>query len=255
MKTAILISGQMRSFAQRLPNLHWMVFRHFPDPHFFVSAADDADADSAELLRARFETDGIRRVFIEKVKQPDLPEPDATLAAHAPFAISVPVQAILRQLWALERCWELMARNSQFAVSSGTTFVRCRPDLHFYNTRLPSHVPINECHVPWWGGFGGINDRFAVMGSLAAASYFRTYSRLPKLLDAGCPLHPESLVAGSLAMPQNYPLVIRKTLLAEFGCTMANGQTRGPEHQHGDIFVYLDALRQAGEMPTLTGPQ
>ena len=58
--------------------------------------------------------------------------------------------------------------------------------------------------TPWWGKFGGLNDRFAVMEPEMAADYFGVYYRIPKLLEAGCPFHPESLLKA--ATEQHYHL-------------------------------------------------
>src|SRR4051812_18224185 len=37
MSTAVLISGQMRTFASCVANQNWMVFRKLKDPYFFIS--------------------------------------------------------------------------------------------------------------------------------------------------------------------------------------------------------------------------
>jgi hypothetical protein len=83
-------------------------------------------------------------------------------------------------------------------IGERDTVVRLRPDLWF-------HEPISmaECDLslpgsvnhPWWGNFGGINDRFAIMPSKRAQDYFDAYPSINQAIAEGCPLHPESLVA------------------------------------------------------------
>lgn len=206
MKTAVLISGQLRSFAQCLPTLHWHLFRKLDDPHFFVSCADDAQAQDAYLLEAYY-----KNVHIERVVQPTLPEPPARYAAHAPYAISVPIQSIMRQLWHLNRVWEFFREKNDFAQGYDQ-IIRCRPDLHMQRFELPPRahvlssgvsltVPFSptDAYTPWWGRYGGVNDRLAVMGSEAARAYFTAFTKLDEILKAGCPLHPETIQHEALA--------------------------------------------------------
>jgi hypothetical protein len=87
-------------------------------------------------------------------------------------------------------------------------------------------VDLESVATPYWGRFGGVNDRFAVMGTEAAYDYFSTFSRLGNLLDSGCPLHPESLVKASL---ESHFRIIRDTMQTEFSTIRKNGEVRGPE--------------------------
>jgi len=271
MKTAILISGHMRSFERCLPTLHWHVFRHFTpkvvegssstynaDPargcvgwyapgggyigrekppfestcDFFVSTEPDADAPKAELLRAKYPGS---RVEIDLTPQPaasflyqraavvegrPFGIPSAAdlnaAAAHAPYAISVPVEAVLGQLWRLQQCWSFVPMDT---FKGYDLIIRCRPDLWMESFALPKFpnkrpvpvampdgptlvigrgMPDTIASTPWWGRFGGVNDRFAILGLGAAFRYFCTFENIPALLQAGCPLHPESLIKASL---------------------------------------------------------
>lgn len=267
MKTAIILTGHMRTFARCLDNLHWFVFRHFPDADFFVSTIKDAQSGSAELLRAKYPK---ARVEIEVVDhQPELPlplkpyAPDWTLGrmySHEPYAISVHPQAVLRQLWQLERGWAMANARVNEGLKEAYAFqrvyglvVRCRPDLWFRSCGLPLFVnlmvnphPKSICETdgsqawcPWWGRFGGCNDRFAILGTKAAEAYFTTYSRIPKLIADGCPLHPESLVAASL---QDAGCTIYDTMRAEFSTLRMDGTFRDPEITMVDI-AHLAASR------------
>jgi hypothetical protein len=230
MKTAVLISGEARTFARCLPSLQWTVFRKLINPQFFVSVAKDDDAKSMELLLDRYPD-----TRIEVVEQPTLDEPPAQLADHAPYAISSSIQAILRQLWFLSRVWrfhEEQAKGEKFDA-----YVRCRPDLHLHRFRT-AVAGRNEAVVPWWDTYGGINDRFAVLGPTAASAYFQTWDVLPELLAAGCPLHPESLVCAAL---ERAGVVIDATLAAEFSCRRKDGTLVFPRPQAGEICDYISA--------------
>lgn len=229
----------MRTFARCLPTIKWHVLRHFQPEQlgssidFFVSTVRDGDAPSAELLRREFPQS---RVEIDLVDaQPELPIPlpphadDWTLGrmyGHEPYAISVHPQAILRQLWQLNRCWEFFTRRvgeiqreekRVGIVPEYDLIIRLRPDSWFRSFAPPSGLneewSMLRALTPWWGRFGGINDRFALLGLEAARAYFTTYAQLPDLLASGCPLHPESLIRASL---ERNHCDVHDTLLVEF---------------------------------------
>ncbi len=217
MKTAILISGQTRTFSRCLASQHWAVFRKLEQPHFYVSVADDADAPSMELLRKQYPN---APIFIEKVNQPQLSEPPASLALHAPYAISSSVQAILRQLWHLSRVWRFAQDNGAGECDG---FIRSRPDLHFHSAKVEglACVEPSEAFTPWWGTYSGVNDRFAVLGKEAAKAYFTAWDKLPEMLNDGCPLHPESIICAAM---QRAGITISPTLSAEFAALRPDGK-------------------------------
>lgn len=243
MKTAIIITGHMRTFERCLPTMHWHVFRHFPSADFFVSTIEDADAIKAGLLRVRYPQ---AHVEIETVKeQPDcvaeLRGAGVTLPTewqpgrsymHEPFAITSHPQAVLRQLWQLRQGWELFCNTA--ALDDYSLIIRCRPDLWFHSFTQPLLGGFRSgdwCWSPWWGRFGGMNDRFAVVEAGAAPAYFGTYSKIKEMMTEGCPLHPESLLANALARGN----VVNQTLFAEFSTLRANGQMRAPEISSIDL--------------------
>ena len=94
MKTAILISGHLRSFERCLPNLAWMVFRHFPNADFYVSTIEDEDAHKATFLREKYPN---AKIIIDAVKeQPQIALPagcpkewtPGKTYTHEPYAVS-----------------------------------------------------------------------------------------------------------------------------------------------------------------------
>ena len=207
MKTAVIISGQTRTFRHCWRTLHWCLFRKLPKPHFFVSVADDAAAPDMDLLRQRFE-----HVHIEYVTQPEIAPPDRELGAHSGWVWHAPVDAILKQLWALQRGYHYFRECAGDGLKGFDLIVRCRPDLWAQDIELPRDdgtgwvpqegpcVGRNDCWTPWWSSFGGVNDRMAIMGPDAAPHYFGTFSNREILWDMGCPLHTETMIKASLEL-------------------------------------------------------
>ena len=237
MRTAVVFTGAMRSFEKCLPTQAWHVFEKLGTPDFFVSTVADADAGKASLLVDRY---GADRVKIDVVA--DQPDCIAELRArgcvlpgewqkgkpytHEPYAISVHPQAVARQLWQLNRAAEV------FNLSIYDRVIRIRPDLWFHSCDSALDVEPDVCRAPWWGRFGGMNDRFAVMGREAVVPYFCTYSAIPALLLRGCPLHPESLVKASVELRG---CLVRSRLLASFSTLRTTGEMRGPEVLNDDL--------------------
>lgn len=254
MTTAVIISGQARTFGRCFRNQKWACFDKLENPRFFVSIANDSDAASIQLLSDAYPGN----VHVETVAQPVLSEPPFETCLHAPYAITPtrtpgvgPLQGILRQLWHNSRAYK-------FAIENGAgecdVFVRCRPDLHFGRFKMPqmldSKFPSDLgdggiagnwgmaeqlAVTPFWGHFGpGTNDRFAILGKIAAKAYFETYDVLPELLAAGIPFHPETLVGAAV---ERAGCVISRTLLAEFAFC------RTPDAQHADYwFEHMQCL-------------
>lgn len=222
-RTAIILSGQTRTFARCLPSLAWLVFPQFENPHFFASVAQDEDAKDIELLRQRYPN---APVSIEVVPQPTLEEPPLHLAAHAPFLITPtrtpgvgPLQGIMRQLWHNSRAYKFAMENG---AAECDVFVRCRPDLMFHRFEDCPRAWSHEAFTPYWGRYGpGCNDRFAVMGQDAAKAYFETYDNLPAMLADGIPFHPETLVGMAV---ERAGCSLSFTLAAEFAMIRKNGE-------------------------------
>lgn len=240
MSTAILISGQLRTFAQCWPTQHWHVLRHFADPHFFVTVQHTPDCQGIDQLVADY---GADRVHADVRQDPDLSEhltPELSAAYHlAPYANAAPAHQLLLQHWYQQEVWRHFLRCCGAPAMSQTKFdtiIRLRGDLWFHSfedPRLPGpDIHPRECFTPWWGRFGGINDRFAVMGPEAARYYFTVFERIPELLAAGCPFHPETLLKASLEIG-NDPA--NETLRTEFTTFRADGRHRPPEIMPWDI--------------------
>ena len=214
----VIITGHMRSFARCVHTLRWQVLRHYEVDAFFISTVQDEDTDSHKLLAELFPDVPIYTDIVDA--QPELPEPKETVRFE-PYARSVPIQAVLRQLWQLERGWALRQERS----GRSEVVIRVRPDLFFHSFTKP-YPGLNDACTPYWGRFGGVNDRFAVLGDNAARHYFQTITKVPALLASGCPLHPESLVKASL---EDGGCIVADTLQTEFSTLRNNGEVRQPE--------------------------
>lgn len=235
MSAAIIFSGHTRTFAHCYPTFYWMVQRHFPDASVIFSTVDDADYQEC-LKNGKFP--GGWRIGLEE-------QPTFTFSkewvpgqpfTHEPFPISVHPEAVMRQLWQLERAYKLYIQHTE-EKDFADVFIRVRPDLWWRNYELRHPYPTSkQCFTPWWGRFGGVNDRFAIMGRDAADAYFLTYSRVHMLRSKGCPLHPESLVKASL---EEAGIAIYDNLQAEFDTFKKPGHVRPPEIGAEDIINAL----------------
>ena len=230
MNTAVIISGQMRTFAKCYASQKWMVYRHYePDICFFVSCKNDEDAESAKLLCRDYEN-----VYIQTYDDPtDLPEIPEVCGFHAPYANAASHKKLMLQHWGNREAWRLFLGSK---LDNFDVFIRMRPDnfFHRFIPKLPCLAALeygNWAFVPWWGKFGGINDRFAVMGKTAAFWYFEVYDEILELIRIGCPFHPESLLAAVLH--KNH-INVKSNLMAHFSTLRKDGQ-RWPEVTAEDI--------------------
>ena len=233
MSTAILYSGQLRTFAACYPTQRWHVLRHVINPHFFFTIQDQPDID--EILAPLIADYGVDRVHVQRLTDPDLTAeltPLLSRAYHqAPYANAAPAHQLLLQHYYQAKVWKFFqSLSSQLsALSSIDTIIRLRPDLwfHSYESTRASTVWEDEVLTPWWGRFGGLNDRFAIMGPAAARAYFDVYAKIPELLGSyRAPFHPETLLLARLEMAQIH---VTQTLCAEFSTLRANGTARPPE--------------------------
>ena len=232
MRTAVIYSGQARTFGETFPNQYFHVLRKLPNPEFFVSVADDEQAASMLRLRERFPAESIH---IEYVKQPTLPEPDGDPKWLSGYQPSATPQAILRQFWALEQAWNFYGSQR---VGAFKIVVRIRPDLAFLRCEIPDlkYFRPTEVLAPWWARWGGMNDRFAIMGEPAARCYFETFHHIKMLQTKfGCPLHPETLLYTNL---ERAGMCILANLQTEFLTVRLDGTAVPPSITDIDLADY-----------------
>lgn len=224
MSTAILLSGQLRTIARTWPTIRWHVLRHYCDLHFFIVVQDTPEVQFVDTLRAEI---GADRVHLDARADPDLSEhltPLLSARYHdAPYTNAAPAHQLLLQHYYQAEVWKFM--KSLVNPEDFSTFIRLRGDLFFHDFTPPLQhaLTFNTCHVPDWAGFGGINDRCAVMGEEAAGAYFNLWDAIPTLLEQGCPFHPETLLLANL---ERNDVIVRRDLRTHFSTLRANGQVR-----------------------------
>ena len=241
MRVVFLYSGQTRSFGKCFTDPKgghlvvwrsqlWQVVRHYPGALCYASVADDENAADIEHLRLMF-----RDPVIEVIRQPDLPEPagGATeLQAATPYRISTSVQAILRQLWHLRKVYALYEPHAR----EDDVVIRIRPDLFFTRFVRPAELPApDQALAPFWGSFGGMNDRFALLGSRAARCYFTSHDVLADMLREGAPLHPETLQHYAL---ERRGMHVSHRLIADFVTIRTDGTFANQVHLPSDPLLY-----------------
>lgn len=177
MKTAILVSGQMRTADVCSGNQYLRVKRHCGDVGLYLHAADDEDAHKTKIYSAL-------RVVVEKQPQMDEKNYQEKMGLGC-----YGVQVVLRQLWAMQRVWRIMeASDIQF-----DWVVRLRPDCWFHNDL----EDLAECdpaclYVPTFHNFFGLNDRFAFGGYEVMKVYMNRLDNMDEYIAAGGIFHPES---------------------------------------------------------------
>lgn len=209
MSTAILISGQLRTFAQCYPTQRWQVYRHYPDCHFFIVVENNDQVNSIQALRRDYGADRVHAQFI--TDPTGLPQIAEEYGRHAPYQNAAPHDRLMKQHWFQREVWNYFqeAKGDKFFQ----TVIRMRAD-NWMQSFQPPQVSYGEVNVPWWGRFGGVNDRMAIMTDTSAMIYFTLYNHIEQLLKDGCPFHPESLL---LAHLEKNNIKVKHTLNAMFG--------------------------------------
>lgn len=223
MSTAVLISGQIRTFSKCYPTQRWQIFRHYePDIHFFVSMPDEG-ASLAEAILLQDYTS----VYVESYTDPiDLPIIPLEKGASAPYANAITHDKLMLQHWGVKKVWDFYQSKT---AKQHDIVIRIRPDLWIHRFSKPVNPNHNEAVLPWWGKFGGVNDRMAILGATAAESYFNIYDQIPDLLAKGCPFHPETLSAAALRGFNIRPL------MTEFSTMRLDGSQRWAEIVMSDV--------------------
>jgi hypothetical protein len=153
----------------------------YPEASWIIHAAKDDDAEKAFLLKPNI-------LVIEE--QPYIEEKreyawQIGRGCHG-------IQSVLRQLWAMQRVWQIFSNSGIEA----DCVVRLRPDLVF---RTPPECPKDDAiYIPKFCNYWGYNDRFAFGKRCWMEAYFNRYSRLSEYISMGGIFHPESFLAFSI---------------------------------------------------------
>jgi len=255
-RIAIILSGQMRSFERCLPTMNRHLFPHFPGADFYVSTVQDEDTHKVDLLA---KSHPASRIHIEVA--PFQPECLTDFKArggrvrdnwqvgqimdHEPYGSGSSPSAHLAQYWQQRQAWRLFEKAR--GEKTYDVIVRCRPDLWFHGYTPPPEIPGDQSLLaltPWWGRWGGCNDRFALLGQKAARSYYNVYDTVPELQAKGCPFHTECIYKAALEEASARVLPIVR---ADFATLRTNGEHRPQEISLSDqasLAYHLDALRR-----------
>jgi hypothetical protein len=230
MRTAVIITGEARTFAACWKTQAWHVWRKLQAPHFFVSVADDVNAAALWKLKEIF---GVENVTVEVVNpRPDeLELPPEGAQDGAPFYVHPDLRRVIEQWWRLQRGWKLMAEHGDvfdpvIRMRPDAYFIKCEPlEIMKQETRKPGKGIV--C-TPWWARWGGVNDRFAVMDMAGAEVYFNLIEAWPVLLAQGCPFHSETMMAANL---HRHGVMVIERLEAEFALQRMDGTRQYPESE------------------------
>lgn len=223
MKTAVLISGQVRTLDRCADSIRRHLLEPLGDYDIIAHVADDEDAGKLELLG--------RLTHVEKVQQPDLPEGNYI---HRTGRGVYGIQGVLRQLWSLDRSMEL-AMDWANEASAFTHAVRLRTDTFFLNTIEPPSTWQIGTHIPGFFNFYGLNDRFAFGDFWSMVAYHDRFAHLDEQMARGVIFQPETMLAEHLA---HYKVPVHRTAVV-FDTIRADG-TRVPPAwnagaQYGDV--------------------
>jgi len=124
MATAILMSGQMRTFAQCYPTQRWQVYRHYEDCHFFIVVENNDQVNSIQALRRDYGADRVHAQFItDPTGLLQIPE-EAGL--YAPYQNAAPHNRLMLQHFYQLQVWEYFQQARE--GKEFDTIIRMRPD-------------------------------------------------------------------------------------------------------------------------------
>ena len=188
MKTAVLISGQMRSADVCLPSIQKHVLSRLGDFDIIAHVADDKDAWKLELFEPAKAVVITQPLFNEKNY------------IHRTGRGVIGVQQVLRMFWSLEESNKL---RKQVEAERGIRYdwvVRLRPDTQFFSDieDLATLDPA-AAYVPTFCNYWGYQDRFAFGGSSAMDAYHeKTGALLDAYIAEGGIFHPETYLKWAL---------------------------------------------------------
>lgn len=183
MKTAVLISGQMRSAATCLPSIQKHVLERIGDYDLFAHVADDADTWTAELFEP---------TKLVVVKQPELDEKNYI---HRTGRGVIGVQQVLRMFWSMEESNKLKQQAEAERGAKYDWVIRLRPDTQFFsNIEDLATCDPRAIYIPTFCNYWGYQDRFAFGGSAEMDVYHHKLALLDTFVAEGGIYHPETIL-------------------------------------------------------------
>lgn len=222
MKTAVLISGQMRTADVCLPSIQKHVLDRLGDYDVIAHIADDEDTWKLELFEPK------------KVSIQSQPELDEKNYVHRSGRGVIGIQPVLRMFWSMEESNRL---RREAEAESGVRYdwvVRLRPDTQFYSDveELASCDP-SAVYLPTFSNYYGYQDRFAFGGPAAMDAYHDKFSLLDTCMAENGIFHPESMLKWAL---DRAGTPVKRTAIL-FDTLRKNGYLKRPvwSAKYGDI--------------------
>ncbi len=183
MKTAVLVSGQMRSLECCLSSIQKRVLSRIGSYDVIAHVAEDEDAWKVEMLEPR-------KCVV--VKQPTFDEKNYV---HRSGRGVSGIQQVLRMLWSLEESNRLRHEVEKEAGAAYDWVIRLRPDTEFFSDieDLANCDPA-AVYIPTFCNYWGLHDRFAFGGGKAMDAYHEKFGLLDSYIEQGGIYHPESFL-------------------------------------------------------------
>jgi|SRR5271165_3978150 len=183
MKTAVLVSGQMRSLDGCIASIQKHVLSRIADYDVIAHVADDEDAWKVEMLEPR-------KCVV--VKQPLLDEKNYI---HRSGRGVSGIQQVLRMFWSMEESNRLRHHVESESGAPYDWIIRLRPDTEFFSDieDLGACDP-SAVYIPTFCNYWGYNDRFAFGGGRAMDLYHDKMRLLDTYIDQLGIFHPESIL-------------------------------------------------------------
>ncbi len=190
MRVALLLSGQVRSFADNWPSFQRHILDKLPTSYVDVFCHAPDEPESRILLDYDF-----RQVLIEKM--PVIPDQQYRAVADMPgkawYPPSFVAQAHLRRLWALVQVGAMLAHAEVLQGWQYDWVIRSRYDIEFTSDIEDlSQLDPQAIYVPKFASWGGLNDRFAFGCSNAMHLYCNAWHTKDEALKEQGRMHSES---------------------------------------------------------------
>lgn len=225
MRTAVLISGQMRTGDLCLPSIKRHLLDRLGNFDVYAHIAEDADAEKVKLFHPLVAFSG---------PQPDLDEANYI---HRTGRGVYGIQVVLRQLWSLQ---ESMAMAMGYAEKAGIEYthaVRLRSDSWFLNDVEDPMTWAPGVYIPTFYNFWGLCDRFAFGDWASMVAYHDRFANLEGQIERGCIFHPETMLDEHLkffGVPVHRTRVLFDTVRAD-GARVPPRWNAGA--QYGDVEI------------------
>ena len=183
MKTAVLVSGQMRSLDVCISSIQKHLLQRIGDYDLFAHVAEDEDAWKVELLEPK---------QCVVVNQPELDEKNYI---HRTGRGVIGVQQVLRMFWSMEESNKMKAAAEIDRGAPYDWVIRLRPDTQFFSdVEDLSTLDANAVYVPTFCNYWGYQDRFAFGSSTAMDAYHRKLDLLDEFVAGNGIFHPETIL-------------------------------------------------------------